>query len=369
MPEKEPRKKAVKKTPAGKKAEKKPAAGATKKTAPKKAIKKPPAEAKKTAAPKPRAARAVKQKEIPDEVTQSEHKIEESPEQASIEAAKFYPPQMAEKNGKKYGEKQPPAERDETGIPGRYYDNKLVLMARDPYWCYSYWDISSRLMTQKTDEAKKHGPYKLVIRIYDVTDIVFNGSNAHKHMDIEVTGDANNWYINVWEAGRAYIAELGFRTDSGKFILIARSNTVGAPTDRVSEKTDEEWMVIDEDFEELLRMSGGGKFKGGGSEGFRSLEDSPLSSDTLSSISSPVYMPEAEKGFFLWADTELILYGATEKGAKLTVKGEAVKLKEDGSFSLRFHLPDGAIDLPIEAASADGRDKKSIKINVQRKTE
>ena len=51
------------------------------------------------------------------------------------------------------------------------------------------------------------------------------------------------------------------------------------------------------------------------------------------------------------------------------MKGESVKLKEDGSFSLRFHLPDGVIDLPIEATSADGQDKKSIKINVQRKTE
>jgi hypothetical protein len=63
------------------------------------------------------------------------------------------------------------------------------------------------------------------------------------------------------------------------------------------------------------------------------------------------------------------LYGATEKDARLTVKGEVVQLKPDGSFSLRFHLPDGTIELPIEAVSADGLDKKSIKINVNRKTE
>jgi hypothetical protein len=118
-------------------------------------------------------------------------------------------------------------------------------------------------------------------------------------------------------------------------------------------------------------MSGGsnGGRKLGGSEGFMGINVSGMTSDTVSSFSSPAYKLEKEKGFFLWADTELILYGATEKDAKLTVKGEVIQLKPDGSFSLRFHLPDGTIELPIEAVSSDGLDKRSIKINVNRKTE
>ncbi|MCX7698524.1 MAG: DUF4912 domain-containing protein, partial [Candidatus Goldbacteria bacterium] len=240
--------------------------------------------------------------------------------------------------------------------------------ARDPYWCYAYWDISPDFMEEKAKEARKSEKYDLVIRIYDVTDIIFDGTNAHKFEDIKVSGDSNNWYINVWAPDRSYFVDLGFKTSDGRFILIARSNVVTTPRDRVSDKTDEEWMIIDEDFDELLKLSGAGKF--GSSDRFKMrIEQELLSgSGAVSSFGSPVYKPEA-KGFFLVADTELILYGATEKDAKLTVNGEEVKLKEDGSFSLRFHLPDGQIELPIEATSSDSSQKRFINITVNRKTE
>lgn len=366
MAEKDPKKKSIKKP-----AEKKPAAKKEVIKEPKKAAK---ALSKKTAVkheaePEIKAERSVKEPKIPKKEILGAHKIDESPDESNIEAAKFYPAQMKEKNGKKHEDYKKPGERPELEIPNRYFDNKVVLMARDPFWCYAYWDISGGVMQTKADEAKRSGEYKLVLRVYDVTDIQFNGKNAHKYMDIEVTGDANNWYINVWEAGRTYIAELGFRTADGKFIVIARSNAVGVPSDRVSDKTDEEWMVMDEDFEELFRLSGGGRRLGASEQGRGlAMVENMLSSESVSSFSSPVYKP-SEKGFHLWADTELILYGGTEKDAKLTVKGETVKLKADGSFSLRFHLPDGVIDLPIEAVSADGLDKRAIKIQVQRKTE
>jgi uncharacterized protein len=360
--EKDPKKKIVKKSAVKKAADKKEEIKEPKKAA-KASFKK--AGAAPAAEPKKKTEKAEKEQKK-DILTG--HKMEASHDESNIEAAKFYPVQMKEKNGIKHEEYKKPGERSEQDIPGRYYDNKIVLMARDPFWCYAYWDISGGLMQSKADEARHSGDYKLILRVYDVTDIRFDGKNAHKYMDIEVTGDANNWYINVWEAGRTYIADLGFRTTDGKFILIARSNAVGVPSDRVSDKMDEEWMVMDEDFDELFRLSGGGKF--GASEHGRGvgLMENMLSSESVSSFSSPVYKP-APKGFFLWADTELILYGGTEKNAKLTVKGETIKLKDDGSFSLRFHLPDGLMELPVEATSADGLDKKSVKINVQRKTE
>ncbi|MGD0566575.1 MAG: Rho termination protein, partial [Candidatus Goldiibacteriota bacterium] len=76
-----------------------------------------------------------------------------------------------------------------------------------------------------------------------------------------------------------------------------------------------------------------------------------------------------KSGFFLVADTELILYGASERDALVKVKGEKINLKDDGSFSMRFHLPDGKMELPIEAVSSDGTEKRHIKITVERKTE
>jgi hypothetical protein len=173
----------------------------------------------------------------------------------------------------------------------------------------------------------------------------------------------------------SYLVDLGYKTDSGKFIMIARSNTAGTPADNVSEDSGEEWAEFDEDFEGLFKASGGGRQTGGGSEGFMSPLELNLSSGNVSSFSSPgVWGGETSdnkkaRKFFLVADTELILYGATEPDAVLRVKGEIVKLNEDGTFSMRFHLPNGVMELPVEAESADGIDKKSIKFTVEKKTE
>ena len=72
------------------------------------------------------------------------------------------------------------------------------------------------------------------------------------------------------------------------------------------------------------------------------------------------------KGFWLKADTELIVYGATESDAKLTVQGKPVALRPDGSFSLRFYLPDGKQEYPIHAVSADGTMEREITFIVKR---
>jgi len=290
-------------------------------------------------------------------------------DESKIEATKYYPPQMDKKNGQKYvSYEEKKSLPDETLIKQKYDDNKIVLLVRDPYWCYAYWDLSGNLIENKKKEIKPGwGKYDLILRIYDVTDIIFNGFNAHKYQDIKISMDSNNWYINIWEAGRSYIVDIGFKTEDGHFILLARSNVVNTPRDRVSNITDEEWMVVDEDFDELFRLSGGGKF--GSSESFRSLLEMNLSSENVSSFSSPSGKPEEKKGFFLIADTELIVYGATEKDAKLKVRGEPINLNIDGSFSLRYHLPNTTLKIPIEAESSDGKDKITINITVERKTE
>ena len=68
-------------------------------------------------------------------------------------------------------------------------------------------------------------------------------------------------------------------------------------------------------------------------------------------------------------NTELIVYGATEPDAKVTVQGKEITLKPDGTFSLRFALPDGKQVIPVEATSNDEIDHRKITPIVTRKTE
>ena len=67
-------------------------------------------------------------------------------------------------------------------------------------------------------------------------------------------------------------------------------------------------------------------------------------------------------------DCELIVYGATEPDAKVTVQGKAIKLRPDGTFSLRFFLPDGEQVIGVRGESADGCEERVISPAVKRKT-
>ena len=78
---------------------------------------------------------------------------------------------------------------------------------------------------------------------------------------------------------------------------------------------------------------------------------------------------EAGKGFWFNVNAELIIYGATEPDAKVTLGGHEIKLRSDGTFSYRFALPDGQYDLPAVAVSASGDDARAADLKFVRETQ
>lgn len=85
-----------------------------------------------------------------------------------------------------------------------------------------------------------------------------------------------------------------------------------------------------------------------------------------SSVSSPFGGMERKKSFWFNVNAELIIYGATEPDAAVTIAGRKIKLRPDGTFSFRFALPDGNYDLPAVAVSADGDDTRSAALQFSR---
>jgi len=93
-------------------------------------------------------------------------------------------------------------------------------------------------------------------------------------------------------------------------------------------------------------------------------------SGAVSSFSSPLGgMGERGKGFWFNVNAELIIYGATEPDATVTIGGRTIRLRPDGSFSYRFILPDGRYQLPAIATSADGTDSRSAALEFSRSTQ
>ncbi len=94
-----------------------------------------------------------------------------------------------------------------------------------------------------------------------------------------------------------------------------------------------------------------------------------ISSFGLSSPTSPFGgETAAPKSFWFNVNAELIIYGATEPGAKVTLGGHEIKLRSDGTFSYRFALPDGHYNLPAVAVSPEGDDARAADLKFSRTT-
>jgi hypothetical protein len=261
-----------------------------------------------------------------------------------------------------------------TDLPYQYDRDRIVLQVRDPRWIHAYWEVRGVTLERfKSDPQNDFYKAKRMLRVYDVSNIIFNGNNAHSFFDIEINELATNWYIDTQGPGRSWCVDLGLLLSSGRFITILRSNTVYTPLEGPSWITDEEWMIPDDMFARLYGMGFGlGQSSPVGrawQERVRQvLFSGVFASGGMASMASPVKQKLEERKFWFVVDCELIVYGATEPDAKVTVQGKEVSLRPDGTFTLRFALPDGRHAIPVRAVSNDKIEERTLTPVVSRET-
>ena len=78
--------------------------------------------------------------------------------------------------------------------------------------------------------------------------------------------------------------------------------------------------------------------------------------------------PMRPRQFWLVADAELIVYGATEPDATVYIGGQPIKLNADGTFRFQMSFQDGLIDYPIFAVAADGEQNRAVHMKFERET-
>ena len=253
-------------------------------------------------------------------------------------------------------------------LPDNYGDNQIYLLVRDPYWIYAYWEIQDD--HQRYHLKKLGGSWESVtsvLRVYDTTEV----GKPHPVSDILLQNLVKCWYLNT-QPNHSYFVEIGLLHRNGRFICLARSNHVTMPRSGMSEIIDDQWMSID--FDKMYALSGG--FQVGKSseelrnlmeERFRNAITSGSGVGAVSSMSSPVKIKQ--RGFRFWLECELIIYGGTEPDAKVTMQKRPVQLRPDGTFTLRYGLPDGKFIFDCHAESSDGVEERVITPIVSRNTE
>ncbi len=147
-----------------------------------------------------------------------------------------------------------------TDIPDHYNETYMRAMPRDPVWIFAYWEISQdSIGGLKVSMGDGFAGARWVLRVSDVTGIDYNGENAWRTMDIDISFNASSWYIKVWEPGRDYLIQGGLLTRDLAFFEAVRSNAIRMPRAGVSTITDAEWSMAGSNA--LLMMYAAGSMK------------------------------------------------------------------------------------------------------------
>ena len=340
-------------------------------------------------------------------------------EEQQVEAAKFELGQDDRSGG-------PLASVDEElgDLPSGYGESRIVLMPRDPQWSYAYWDIPN----DHKEELRRQGGQQLALRLYDVTDINLEHQSPHNVQEYLCDELAREWYLPIPISDRDYTVDIGYRCADGRWLVLARSAPVSIPPVYPSDWIEDTFITVNwqEDlrgktvyelvppskrtaamanqenpiYDEIFGMAQSSEAQRIAGSLFGSMQHVPGSMAPEEAVSSYVFPsgvgmwatptmsginmsgagmmsgvgfsasapPIRPRSFWLVADAELIVYGATEPDANVTIGGRPIKLNPDGTFRFQMSFQDGLIDYPIMAVAADGEQTRSIHMKFNRET-
>lgn len=249
--------------------------------------------------------------------------------------------------------------------------DRIITMVRDPYWLHTYWELSRATLDRaQAALGQDWHAARPILRLMDVTTEETSTASERHIRDIPIHGGVNNWYIDVTDPPRSYRVDIGYLSQRGKFFVLARSNVVVMPKAGVSEALDQNWACVQQDAHQRIhRQSGGSRDRP--SDPLRKLLEERLGRpmQTLSLQSLIMGAPTAPgRGFHFEIDAELIVYGTTEPNARVCLGDEPVPLRDDGTFTVRFSLPDARQIIPAIAVSPDGVEERTIILAVERNT-
>jgi len=104
--------------------------------------------------------------------------------------------------------------------------SRIILTPRSPQEVYAYWEASD------PDKAalRQQGGRKMMLRLYDVTDIDMDKQYPHSIQQFDINESDQDKHMPIAASDRDYIAEVGYVTEEGRWLKLARSNHVRVPS-------------------------------------------------------------------------------------------------------------------------------------------
>jgi len=153
---------------------------------------------------------------------------------------------------------------------------------------------------------------------------------------------------------------------------VVRSNSVTTPRPGASDALDQNWTDVARNFEKVYALSGGYNEESDCGD-LRELFEERLNRSMESPLNNKYGVgADSASGrranFEFDVDAELIVFGQTRPDAHVSLAGQPVRLREDGSFVVRKSMPDRRQVLAIVAGSRDGLEQRTIILAIERNT-
>jgi len=268
-----------------------------------------------------------------------------------------------------------PLEPEAAELPEAYGTGTLLLTAREPHWLYAHWDLAREEQRRcNALAADQH----LILRVYEALP------SGPAVPEVHVLPESQHWFVQVPHADTKYMAELGYYRPGGQWVKISISDVAATPPDSLAQEKTVQLATIEPvrgappAAEARTPAPGRALAAASGREGvweegaslaeLMELRQHQLAREMGSQaaaelglpfpvgggpgITSPGGAPAQPRRFWFDVNAELVVYGATEPDARVTIGGRPIRLRPDGSFSYRFALPDGSYELVVAAASA-----------------
>ncbi len=245
-----------------------------------------------------------------------------------------------------------------------------ILIVRDSYWLQAYWEITKQTVARaRAAFADSWHLAKPVLRLLELSDEGTPNSVESIVKEIPIHGGVRNWFIDVTDPPNSFRIALGYATSDGRFHLITKSNCVST-TAPSYDSSDDNWVDIKGDYEKYYAMSGGYDSSPHSNElqfVFENKIRRPINAPTFVRLGSGIGSLN-EREFLFEVDAQLIVFGSTNPEANVTIGGEPVKIKQDGTFTVRMGLPDRRQVLPVVASSRDGTEQRTTVLAIERNT-
>ena len=127
-------------------------------------------------------------------------------------------------------------EEELTGeLPSEYGETRVVAQARDPHWAWIYWEYSSieRKKLEIQLGAFEYAHTELFLRVFN--------TSLNYSFEIKLPENCDNWYLSLNDSDCDYYVELCIHIPSLGDEVLATSNSIHLPTDKVSDKI-AEWV-------------------------------------------------------------------------------------------------------------------------------